>query len=177
MNLSRLSRMMVAVSVLTVTGATAPVTGVASAQTSATAPITCAIAQGPLTAQQESVVNDYEVQVARANARHTPVPVMPDEVFVLIGCISPASQTGAQTPASSPPSPTPATGAAQTAVSTPTPSTTSAPSGTFTCPPNGLSKAQLSQINDYEVLVAKANAKHTLVPEIPSDVAAFIACQ
>ena len=99
MNLSRLSRMMVAVSVLAV----APVGGVASAQVSATAPITCAIAQGPLTAQQESVVNDYEVQVARANARHTPVPVMPDEVFVLIGCISPASQTGKQTPASSPP--------------------------------------------------------------------------
>jgi hypothetical protein len=48
---------------------------------------------------------------------------------------------------------------------------------TFTCPPAGLSKAQLSQINDYEVLVARANAKHTPVPVVSPEVAAFIACQ
>src|SRR5262249_19801109 len=97
-------------------------------------------------------------------------------------CISPASQTGGQTAAAS---------VASTTVSTPPPATSSSSSSssssagsssgtsptTFTCPPNGLSKAQLSQINDYEVLAAKANARHTPVPEVPSDVAALLTCQ
>jgi hypothetical protein len=41
----------------------------------------------------------------------------------------------------------------------------------------GLSKAQLSEINDYEILVARANSKHTPVPQISPEVAAYIACQ
>src|SRR5579871_3331481 len=171
MNLSRVSRIVVAVSLMAI----APVGGVANAQTSGTAPVTCAIAQGPLTAQQESVVNNYEVQVAKANAKHTPVPVMPDEVFVLIGCVSPASQTGGQTaaPASSTastPASTSTSTSTQTSTSTSTSTTATAPTTTFTCPPNGLSKDQLSQINDYEILVAKANSKHTAVPQASPEV-------
>ncbi len=200
MNLFRLAQILVAVSVM----ALAPVGSVASAQTSTTTttPVTCAIAQGPLTAQQESAVNDYEVQVAKANSRHTPVPMMPDDVFLLIGCISPMSQTGVQpattasagstTPSSSPTSTSTSTSSPTTTTSTPTtvvaqPSTssssastgasTASTTSTFTCPPSGLSKDQLSQINDFEILVARANSKHTPVPQPSPEVAAWLTCQ
>jgi hypothetical protein len=174
MKLSRLSRVVVAVSVM----ALAPIGGVASAQTTTTPPVTCAIAQGPLTREQESLVNDYEVQVAKANAKHTPVPAMPDQVYVLIGCTSPASQTGGQTPPSGSTTSTPATPATTvvmqpTTVVTPSPSSTS----TFKCPTSGLSKDQLSQINDFEILVARANSKHTQVPQPSPEVAAYLTCQ
>jgi hypothetical protein len=179
MKLSRLSRLVVAVSVM----ALAPVGGVASAQTTTTPPVTCAIAQGPLTTQQESVVNDYEVQVAKANAKHTPVPAMPDEVYLLIGCISPASQTGGQTPPSgsttsapaAPETTTPTTGVTQP--TTTSSSSSSSSSSTFKCPANGLSKDQLSQINDFEILVARANSKHTQVPQPSPEVANYLTCQ
>lgn len=164
MNLSRMSRIVVAVSIVM---ALAPFGSVASAQSTQPG-ATCAIAQGPLTGQQESTVNDYEVQVARAQAKHTPVPPMPAEVFVLIGCISPETQISGQTTTTSP--------APTSVVSQPTTSASSA-SSTFTCPPSGLSKDQLSQINDFEILVARANSKHTQVPQPSPEVAAFIACQ
>jgi hypothetical protein len=150
----------------------APVGGIVSAQTTA---VPCAIAVGPLNAQQLQVVNDYEVQVARANSKHTAVPPMPDAVFLLIGCTSPAEQTSAAA-ASLGMTSTPSSSSAATPTPSPTPSTTS-PVSTFTCPPNGLSKDQLSKINDYEVLVARANSKHTPVPNAPDDVAAFLTCQ
>ena len=181
MHFSRLARIVVTASVLVLL----PVGSVASAQTPAAVP--CAIVLGPLTTQQESAVNDYEVLVAKANSKHTVVPMMPDEVFVLIGCISPASQTsaaaasvGTTTTSTAPPSgsqpavsPTPAPSATPTTGSTSTPTSTF----TFTCPPNGLSKDQLSMINDFEILVARANSKHTAQPTISPEVAAFIACQ
>jgi hypothetical protein len=169
MNVSRLSRIVAAVSIMVL----ASVGSVVSAQASAP----CAIAVGPLTTQQEQAVNEYEIQVARANSKHTAVPAMPDAVFVLIGCTSPANQTStaaanmgatSTSPASTPAAPTP----------TPTPSTgTTQSSSTFTCPPNGLNKAQLSAINSYEVLLARANSHHTALPDLPSDVAAFLSCQ
>jgi hypothetical protein len=175
MKLTRLSRLVVAVSVM----ALAPIGGVASAQTTTTPPVTCAIAQGPLTTQQESLVNDYEVQVARANAKHTPVPAMPDQVYMLIGCISPASQTGGQTPPSGSTTSTPATVTQPTATSASSASSasSSSSSSTFKCPANGLSKDQLSQINDFEILVARANSKHTQVPQPSPEVAAYLTCQ
>jgi hypothetical protein len=138
----------------------------------------CAIAVGPLTAQQIQAVNEYEIQVARANSKHTAVPAMPEAVFVLIGCTSPADQTamaaanmGVTSSSGSSSNSTPG------AAATPTPTTSTSSSSTFTCPPNGLDKAQLSKINDYEVLVARANSKHTPVPDPPEDVAAFLTCQ
>jgi hypothetical protein len=161
MNISRVSRIVAAVSLIVF----APLGGVVSAQT----PVPCAIAVGPLTPQQERIVNDYEVQVAKANSKHTAVPLMPDTVFLLIGCMSPASQTGGQTATTS----TTTTPAAPT----PTPSTPTTSNVTFTCPANGLNKDQLSQINDYEILVARANSKHTAAPQISPEVAAFLACQ
>jgi hypothetical protein len=156
--------------------ALAPGGGIVSAQTQA---VPCAIAVGPLTTQQEQAVNEYEIQVARANSKHTAIPAMPEAVFVLIGCTSPTEQTATaaanmgmtststSTTPSSPPAATP----------TPTPTTTTSSSSTFTCPPNGLNKDQLSKINDYEILVARANSKHTTVPTAPDDVAAFLSCQ
>jgi len=176
MKLSRLSRVVVAVSVM----ALAPIGGVASAQTTTTPPVTCAIAQGPLTSQQESLVNDYEVQVAKANAKHTPVPAMPDQVYLLIGCMSPASQTGGQTPPSGSTTSTSATTTPTTVVTQPTTTSSSSSSSsasTFKCPANGLSKDQLSQINDFEILVARANSKHTQVPQPSPEVAAYLSCQ
>src|SRR4051812_28786952 len=118
MNISRLARIVVTASALVL----APVGTVASAQ-GATVP--CAIAAGPLTRDQESVVNDYQVLVAKANSKHTAVPMMPEEVFVLIGCMSPASQTSAaaaslgSTTTTAPPS-----GSQPAASSTPAPSAT-----------------------------------------------------
>jgi hypothetical protein len=167
MNVARLFRIAAAVSVMVF----APVGGVVNAQTlsGATAAVPCAIAAGPLTAQQESAVNDYEIQVARANSKHTPVPSMPDAVFLLIGCISPASQTAASAATTS------TTSTTSTTPSTPSSSTPS--TSTFTCPAHVLSKDQLSRINDFEILVARANSKHTLVPQISPEVAAFIACE
>ncbi|HEY1293008.1 MAG TPA: hypothetical protein VGJ60_08020 [Chloroflexota bacterium] len=175
MNMSRVSRIVAAVSVMVF----APLGGVVSAQTPATTTtsVPCAIAVGPLTADQESLVNDYQILVAKANSKHTAVPIMPEDVFVLIGCISPASQTGGQTAT------TTATTSASTsttttpAAPTPTPTASTSSTVTFTCPANGLSKDQLSQINDYEILVARANSKHTEVPQISPEVAAFIACE
>jgi hypothetical protein len=185
MNVSRLARIVVTASALVL----APVSTVASAQTpsgaTTTTAVPCAIALGPLTADQESLVNDYQVLVAKANSKHTAVPMMPDTVFLLIGCMSPASQTAAAaanfagttftaTPATS-------TGAQPATSPTPapsgTPTTTTSSGFTFTCPANGLSKAQLSMINDYEILVARANSKHTEVPPISAEVAAYIACE
>lgn len=174
MNISRLARIVVTASALVL----APVGTVASAQ-AATVP--CAIAVGPLTRDQESVVNDYQVLVAKANSKHTAVPLMPEEVFVLIGCMSPASQTSAAAASLGSTTTAPPTGSQPAASSTPapsaTPTTVTTSDFTFTCPANGLSKAQLSMINDYEILVARANSKHTAVPPIPPEVAAFIACQ
>jgi hypothetical protein len=163
MNLSRLSPIILAISVT----AFAPV-GVASAQTTLTPPtgsVTCAIAQGALTAAQEQVVNSYEILVAKANSKHTAIPTMPGDVYALIGCTSPASETSGVSVAATSTVPPPLS-------ATPTQS-----SSTFICPPNGLSKAQSSLINSYEVLVAKANSKHTVVPSIPPEVAALINCQ
>jgi hypothetical protein len=141
-----------------------PATGVAHAQSAPTSTTTCAAATSSLNAQQQSLVNDYEILVARANSKHTAVPSMPDEVAILIGCLSPASQTGGTVTTAS-------TGAAAT-----TPSSSSGGQSTRTCPPDGLSKDQLSMINDYEILVAKANSKHTAVPPEPPEISALIAC-
>ena len=183
MNLSRLAWIVVTVSTL----ALAPMGSVASAQTPAggtTATVPCAIALGPLTREQDSVVNDYQVLVAKANSKHTAVPMMPDAVFLLIGCTSPASQTsaaaasvGATTSATPPSGSQPATSPTPAPTATPMTTTTSTSGFTFTCPPNGLSKDQLSMINDFEILVARANSKHTAQPTISPEVAAFIACQ
>jgi hypothetical protein len=179
MNFSRLARIVVTASALVL----APVGTVASAQTPT---VPCAIAVGPLTQEQESAVNDYQILVARANSKHTAVPMMPDAVFLLIGCISPASQTSAAAAnlVGTTSTATPSSSASNQPAASPTPAPSGAPttvsptSGvTFTCPANGLSKEQLSMINDYEILVAKANSKHTAVPPIPPEVAAFIACQ
>jgi len=173
----RVSWIVVAVSVMVL----APGGGIVSAQTPP-----CAIAVGPLTAQQIQAVNEYEILVARANSKHTAVPSMPDAVFVLIGCTSPADQTAtaaANMGMTSTSTSASSSSSASTSTSTggppatPTPAPTTSSSSTFTCPPNGLSKAQLSKINDYEVLVARANSKHTQVPTPPDDVAAFLTCQ
>jgi hypothetical protein len=156
----------------------APGGGIVSAQTPP-----CAIAVGPLTAQQMQAVNEYEILVARANSKHTAVPAMPDAVFVLIGCTSPADQTAMAAANMGMTSTSSSTSRSQgSPPATPTPAPTTAShstptSTTFTCPPNGLDKAQLSKINDYEVLVARANSKHTQVPTPPDDVAAFLTCQ
>ena len=172
MNVSRISRIVAALGLMVF----APLGSAVSAQTSGTSTsVPCAIAIGPLTADQQSQVNDYEIQVAKANSKHTTVPIMPEAVFVLIGCISPASQTGGQTATTSATTTTTTATAAATPAATPSTSTSS--NVTFTCPPNGLSKDQLSQINDYEILVARANSKHTEVPQISPEVAALIACQ
>jgi hypothetical protein len=174
MNISRLARIVVTAGALLL----APLGTVASAQTPT---VPCAIAVGPLTREQESVVNDYQVLVAKANSKHTAVPLMPEEVFVLIGCISPASQTSAAAASLGSTTTPPPSGSQPAATSTPAPSatpTTVSTSGfTFTCPAGGLSKAQLSAINDYEILVARANSKHTAVPPIPPEIAAYIACE
>jgi hypothetical protein len=150
----------------------APSASVASAQTAAptTATSVCAIALGPLTKQQESLVNDYEILVNKANNAHTAVPPMPDNVAILIGCTSPASTTPAATGTTTSTS----TSSTSTTASTPT---SGQPSATFVCPNTGLTRAQRSMINDYEVLVAKANSAHTPVPPIPQDVANFISCE
>jgi hypothetical protein len=157
MHLLKSSRIVAAATLLSL----APAAGVANAQTP-----TCVAATGPLTTQQQSIVNDYEILVARAQSKHTPIPIMSDQVAVLIGCLSPASQTGSTT-------------ASNTTASTTstTPTGTAAVTATAPCPPNGLSKAQLSMINDYEILVARANSKHTAVPAEPQDIANLIACQ
>jgi hypothetical protein len=99
---------------------------------------------------------------------------MSDDVAALIGCLSPASQlTTPPTTTTSPSVPTTTT--APTAPGMVTSSTPAA--ATFTCPPDGLSKDQLSMINDYEILVARANSKHTPVPDPAPEVAAFITCE
>jgi len=174
MNISRLARIVVTASALVL----APVGTVASAQTQT---VPCAIAVGPLTREQESVVNDYQVLVAKANSKHTAVPMMPDAVFVLIGCQSPTSQTSAAAASLGTTTTATASGSQPAASSTPapsaTPTTVSTSDFTFTCPTNGLSKAQRSLINDYEILVAKANSKHTALPTISPEVAAYIACE
>ena len=134
MNISRLARIVVTASALVL----APVGTVASAQ-AATVP--CAIAVGPLTRDQESVVNDYQVLVAKANSKHTAVPLMPEEVFVLIGCMSPASQTSAAAASLGATTTPPPTGSQPAASSTPapsaTPTTVTTSDFTFTCPANG----------------------------------------
>jgi hypothetical protein len=159
MHLMNTSRVIAVVALLTI----GPATGIAVAQSAPTSTTTCAAATGTLTEQQQSLVNDYEILVARANSKHTAVPQMPDEVAVLIGCLSPASQTG---------------GTATTASTSATvaPSGTAVVQSTRMCPPDGLTKDQLSLINDYEILVAKANSKHTTVPPEPPDISALIAC-
>ena len=95
--------------------------------------------------------------------------------------MSPASQTSAAAASLGSTTTARPTGSQPAASSTPapsaTPTTVTTSDFTFTCPANGLSKAQLSMINDYEILVARANSKHTAVPPIPPEVAAFIACQ
>jgi hypothetical protein len=141
-------------------------TSVAEAQSAPT----CVIAQRDLTTQEQSEVNDYEVQVARANSKHTEIPVMPDTVVALIGCESPASQTASSSETS-----TATTTTTTTTSSSGTPASSSA--STFTCPAAGLSKQQESMINDFEILVARANSQHTPVPTPSDDVAALIACQ
>jgi hypothetical protein len=174
-----MSRIVAAVSVMVF----APLGSVASAQTRTTTGVPCAIALGPLTTQQQSLVNDYEIQVAKANSKHTTIPTMPQQVFLLIGCISPASQTGGQTATTTASTNTNTNTNATTttttppAAPTPTPPTSTSSTVTFTCPPNGLSKDQLSQINDYEILVARANSKHTEVPKPSPEVAAYLTCQ
>jgi hypothetical protein len=147
-------------------------TTVADAQSTSTP--TCVIAQRALTTSEQSMVNDYEVQVARANSKHTPVPPMPDPVVALIGCESPASQVS-QASSSGSLSTSPSTTTASTPSTTASSSTGA--STTFHCPPNGLSKAQQSMINDYEILVARANSKHTPVPMASPDILALIACE
>jgi hypothetical protein len=159
MNLKNVSRVIAVVSLLTI----GPATGIAYAQSAPTATTTCAAATGTLSQQQQSLVNDYEILVARANSKHTAVPPMPDEVAVLIGCLSPASQTGGTAPTTS-------------TVAAAPPTAPAVVQSTGMCPPDGLTKDQLSMINDYEILVAKANSKHTAVPPEPPDITSLIAC-
>jgi hypothetical protein len=47
-----------------------------------------------------------------------------------------------------------------------------------TCPggPRALTKTEDSIVNDYEILLAKANSQHTSPPDLSPDVAALLAC-
>src|SRR5579862_4277415 len=48
-----------------------------------------------------------------------------------------------------------------------------------TCPgggPRDLTKAENSRVNDYEILLAKAQSQHTTPPDLSPDVAALLAC-
>jgi hypothetical protein len=48
-----------------------------------------------------------------------------------------------------------------------------------TCPgggPRELTKDENSRVNDYEILLAKANSAHTTPPDLSPDIAALIAC-
>jgi hypothetical protein len=170
MNALHVGRTLIAASTLVF--GLAPVASVANAQT-APASTTCVIAQRPLTADEESMVNDYEVQVAKANSKHTAIPVMSDPVFLLIGCDSPADQTGPDraVASSSSTAATSATAAPTTGAASPSTSTGPAVTPGFTCPSDGLTKDQQSMINDFEILVARANSKHTDVPMPSQDVA------
>jgi hypothetical protein len=115
-----------------------------------------------LTKQEDSIVNDYEILLARANSHHTPVPDLSPDVAALIACTS----GGGVAPTSSSPAPS-------SSSSTPT-----KPSVAATCigGPRALTKQENSIVNDYEILVAKANSAHTPLPDLSPDVAALIAC-
>jgi hypothetical protein len=154
----RLFRSAVAGVLLTV----APVAGVVNAQTSSPTVATVACPGGgprALTKQEDSMVNDYEILLARANSKHTPPPDLSPDVAALIACSS-----------GSPVAPTPAAPAAA--------STSAAPAAAAVCvgAPRPLTQQEQSLVNEYQILVIKAGSQNTPVPPVPPDVAALMAC-
>jgi hypothetical protein len=65
----------------------------------------------------------------------------------------------------------PAAVAANAQVSAPTVAAATCPGG-----PRALTKTEDSIVNDYEILLAKANSQHTSPPDLSPDVAALLAC-
>jgi hypothetical protein len=65
-----------------------PVAGAANAQGSDQSVTMATCAGGPraLTKQENSIVNDYEILLAKANSKHTPVPDLSPDVAALISC-------------------------------------------------------------------------------------------
>jgi len=138
-----------------------PVAGAANAQTSnpSVAAATCVGGPRALTKQEDSMVNDYEILVARANSQHTPVPAITPEVAALIACTagSPAA------PAASAP--------ASTTSASPTTAATTCTGG-----PRMLSKQESDMVNEYEISVIRAGSQGMPPPAMTPDVAALIAC-
>ena len=136
----------------------APLASAANAQSAAAA--TCP-GGGPreLTKDENSRVNDYEILLAKANSAHTTPPDLSPDVAALIACTA----GGAVTPTQSTGTPANATSSASVAV----------------CPgggPRELTKDENSRVNDYEILLAKANSAHTTPPDLSPDIAALISC-
>jgi hypothetical protein len=65
-----------------------PMAGAANAQGSTQSVTLATCVGGPraLTKQENSIVNDYEMLLARANSHHTPVPDLSPDVAALIAC-------------------------------------------------------------------------------------------